>query len=193
MQDDFSTIFPLQRGRAHDASGPGAAFFAAALAGTADGPVLWVKPEWFSEMINPVALSAFFDPRDLIVARTKDHTETLAAGEEGLRSGAVRLVVMELDRPVDLTPGRRLQLAAETGRTIGLCLFPEGMGNQAAATRWLCRPLFSASDSTLQNWSITKNKTGTNNNWAVRWDEAARRIHVVSKAAERAGFKGPSG
>ena len=38
MQDDFATIFPLQRGRVHDASGPGAPFFAAALAGmTANG------------------------------------------------------------------------------------------------------------------------------------------------------------
>tara|TARA_B100000378_G_scaffold169565_1_gene136658 strand:- start:899 stop:1165 length:267 start_codon:yes stop_codon:yes gene_type:complete len=37
MQDEFSTIFPLQRGRVHDASGTGAPFFAAALAGFA-GP-----------------------------------------------------------------------------------------------------------------------------------------------------------
>lgn len=193
MQDAFSTIFPLQRGRVHDVSGSGATFFAAALAGVSGGTVLWIKPSWFAEAINPVALSAFFDPRDIILARTADQTETLAAAEEGLRSGAVSLVVMEMDRPVDLTPGRRLQLAAETGRSIGLALFPEGMGNQAATTRWLCKPLFSASDSTLQNWSIIKNKTGTISSWAVRWDETARRIHMVSKTAERAAAQEPPG
>ncbi len=187
MQDDLESLFPLKAGRAHDVSGAGAAFFAASLAGQTGGPVLWVKPEWFSETLNPVGTAAFFDPKDLIIARTKDQTETLACAEEGLRSGAVRLVVMELDRQVELTPGRRLQLAAETGRTIGLSLFPEGMGNQAATTRWLCKPRFSASDSTLQDWSIIKNKTGTNKNWTVGWDETARRIHVVSEIAERAG------
>ncbi|AQZ53417.1 ImuA family protein [Martelella mediterranea] len=193
MQDAFSTIFPLQRGRVHDASGPGAPFFAAALAGMTGGTVLWIKPAWFAEEINPVAFSAFFDPRDIILARTADQTETLAAAEEGLRSGAVGLVVMEVDKPVELTPGRRLQLAAESGRSIGLSLHPEGAGNQAATTRWLCKPLFSASDSTLQEWSIIKNKAGTNNSWAVRWDETARRIHMVSETAERAGSKGPPG
>ncbi|AJY47549.1 ImuA family protein [Martelella endophytica] len=193
MQDEFSTIFPLTRGRVHDASGPGAAFFAAALAGMTRGTVLWIKPAWFFEEINPVALSAFFDPRDIILARTADQTETLAAAEEGLRSGAVGLVVMEVDKPIELTPGRRLQLAAESGRSIGLSLHPEGAGNQAATTRWFCKPLFSASDSTLQAWSIIKNKTGTNNSWAVRWDETARRIRMVSKTAERAASQGPPG
>lgn len=193
MQDEFSTIFPLQRGRVHDASGPGVTAFAAALSGVTGGAVLWIKPAWFAEEINPVALSAFFDPRDIILARTADQTETLAAAEEGLRSGAVGLVIMEVDRPVELTPGRRLQLAAETGRSTGLALHPEGAGNQAATTRWLCKPVLSTSDSTLQNWSIIKNKTGTINNWTVRWDETARRIHVVSQAPERAASESPPG
>ncbi|WP_244629637.1 ImuA family protein [Martelella limonii] len=186
-------MFPLRRGRVHDATGPGATVFAAALSGVTGGTVLWIRQAWFAEEINPVALSAFFDPRDIILARTADQTETLAAAEEGLRSGAVGLVVMEMDKPVELTPGRRLQLAAETGRSIGLSLHPEGAGNQAATTRWLCRPVFSASDSTLQNWSIIKNKTGTTNSWAVRWDETARRIHVVCETPERAAIEGPTG
>ncbi|TPW32210.1 hypothetical protein FJU08_04145 [Martelella alba] len=185
--NDFDTLFPLRSGRTHDVNGPGARFFAAALMGACGGHCLWVRASFLPGTLNPVALSRFADPEKLLLARTKDQTETLAAAEEGLRSGALALVVLELDRPLDLTPGRRLQLAAEAGHATGLCLFPEGMGNPAAETRWLCRPLFSPSDSTLQLWSIIKNKTGTNRSWTVRFNEETHRIHMVSETAERSG------
>ena len=90
-----------------------------------------------------------------------------------------------------------MQLAAQAGHTTGLCLIPEGMGSNAAETRWHCSPVFDptggAADSTLQCWELIKNKSGTLGAWHVRWDAAARRLYVVSPAGERPGSEGVPG
>jgi len=177
---------PLRRARVHEVCGPGAIGFAAvstALAGT----VLWVREAWRGDMLNPVGLSAFFDPARLLVAQTKQQTESLAVTEEALRDGSVPLVVTELTRPLDLREGRRLQLAAQAGNTTGLCLIPDGMGSNAAETRWHCSPVFDVGDSTLMHWEIIKNKTGTLRAWHVRWNAETRRLDVVSPVGERPG------
>ena len=96
----------------------------------------------------------------------------------------MKVVVTQLTKPVDLTAGRRLQLAAEAGKTLGVFLIPEGMGSNATETRWRCLPYFDAQDSTLHRWQLIKNKSGTLGGWVVRWDEQARRIIVVSKVIE---------
>ncbi len=60
--------------------------------------------------------------------------------------------------------------------------------DHTAETRWHCAPVFDPTpcpqDSTLQEWSPIKNKTGTIGIWHVRWDPAARRLIVVSPAGE---------
>lgn len=111
----------------------------------------------------------------------------LAVAEEALRSGCVSLVVAELSKGLDLTAGRRLQIAAKHGKTTGLMIIPQGMGSNTAETRWYCEPIFKPSDSTLQRWTLMKNKSGTLGAWNVRWDTAARRIIVVSSAIKRPG------
>ncbi|MFO7921380.1 MAG: hypothetical protein R6U99_11335 [Nioella sp.] len=187
MRSDFTSCFPLRKARVHEACGAGATGFAAIMAAQITGPVLWLREGWRAEMLNPVGLAAFLDPARVLVAQVKDQTEGLAVMEEALRDGAVPLVVIELGQPLDLTPGRRLQLAAKAGRTTGLCLIPEGMGSNAAETRWRCTPVLDAEgrgDSTPQHWEIIKNKAGTLGAWHVRWDWAARRLDVVSPAGE---------
>lgn len=181
--------FPLRPGRTHEAGGPAAAAFAAVCAGglAAGARVLWVVEDWQAEGLNPEGYAAFADPAALLVARAADAAEVLAVGEEGLRSGAVALVVMEVTRPLSLTAGRRLQLAAEAGRATGLCLVPEGMGSNATETRWHCTPMADEGDSTLWHWSLTKNKSGTTGLWTLRWDDQARRLLVVSPPAQRPG------
>ncbi|WP_095590798.1 ImuA family protein [Actibacterium ureilyticum] len=183
---------PLRNARVHEAYGPGAISFAAVAAARA-GSLLWVRESWRNEMINPVGLSDFFDPSKLLLAQTKDQTETLAVAEEALKDGAVPLVVIEISRPLDLREGRRLQLAAKAGKSTGLCLIPDGMGSNAAETRWHCMPVFDAGDSTLMRWEIIKNKSGTLRAWHVRWDATARRLHVVPPAGERPGSAGAPG
>ena len=197
MTAGFSDHFPPRRGRTHEAYGPGAAGFAFALGGQLGGTVLWIVEAWQGDGINPVGFSRYLDPASLLLARAGDPLEALAVAEEALRSGAVALVVLEVSKPLGLTAGRRLQLAAEAGKSTGLCLIPEGMGSNAAQTRWHCAPVFDAAeaggDSTLQRWEIKKNKSGTSGIWDLRWDEQARRIIVVSKAGERPGLAGKAG
>jgi len=192
MSFDLSTYFPLQTKRVHEACGPSAFSFAFALAGQQQTSVLWVREAWLSDQINPAGFSRYFDPHRLLLAKGKDQTEVLATAEESLRSGAVGLTVIELTKPIGLTAGRRLQLAAETGKSTGLCILPDGMGSNAAQTRWRCEPVFDAADSTLQRWEIIKNKSGTLTAWTVRWNAETRRIIVVSEAGERPVPQGAS-
>ncbi|MEI4471807.1 ImuA family protein [Frigidibacter sp. MR17.24] len=181
--------FPPRPGRMHEVTGPGATAFAAALAAALPGPVLWVAEDWRPGGLNPLGLALWFDPGRLLLARTRDTVETLAVTEEALRHGAVRLVVAELAQATDLTRGRRLQLAAAAGTSTAICLIPEGEGSNAAETRWDCRPLADAGheDSTLAEWKLTKNKSGTLGGWHVRWSISAHRLDLVSPAGERPG------
>lgn len=187
MRIDALPFFPLRPNRVHETGGPLAPVFAAICAAESQGTVFWLRERWLIDDLNPHGLSPFFDPRRLLIGRTANQADTLACTEEALRSGAVALAVAELTRPVTLTQGRRLQLAAEAGATLGLCLIPEGGGSNAAETRWHVAGRYDASDSTLMDWRLTKNKSGTIGAWNVRWDAQTRRLDVVSPAAQRPG------
>ena len=184
MSANAIPFFPPKKTRAHEVFGPGAWFFAAALAGELGGRVIWVRESWANTDINPLGFSEILNPSHLLVAKANDQTEVLAVAEEALRSGAVPLVIMELSKSLGLTEGRRLQLAARDGKCTALAIIPEGMGSNAAETRWHAAPVFDPSDSTLQQWDLKKNKSGTLGVWHVRWDRASRRVSVVSPPGE---------
>lgn len=183
MSSTLNRVYPLRVARVHEACGPAAVSFALRTAAQIGGDVIWVREHWLSERLNPTGFVEI-NPSRLILAQTKDKTETLAVAEEALRAGVAPLVVAQITSPISLTAGRRLQLAAKAGGTTGLCLVPEGMGSNAAETRWHCAPVFDTDDSTLQQWNLMKNKSGTGGSWHVRWDAAARRIIVVSPAGD---------
>lgn len=195
MQPDFSTIFPLRHGRVHEACGPAAAAFAAVVASLTQGVTLWIRESWSHEAVNPLGLAPVLDPAQLLVARAENQMDSLAVAEEALREGVLACVLIDITRPLNLREGRRLQLAAKTGGTTGLCLIGEGMGSNVAETRWRVRPLFDPQDgdSTLMRWEIIKNKTGTIGVWDVRWSQEARRVHVVSPVGFGPGAEGTSG
>ena len=176
--------FPLRQSRAHEVCGAGTYVFASIACGISNGSTLWISHTHQQEHLSPDGVAQFCKPDRLVYASGKTQTDVLWMAEEALRSGAVKVVVAQLTKPIDLTAGRRLQLAAEAGKTLGLFLIPEGMGSNAAETRWRCSPHFDAKDSTLHRWQLIKNKSGTLGNWIVRWDEQARRVIVVSKVSE---------
>lgn len=189
---NFEAHFPPINTRTHEVCGASAHVFALALAGQLcranGGTVLWVREAWQSVQLNPVSFASYLNPQQVLMAQAPSHIDALACAEEALRSGRMTLVVMELSQPIGLTEGRRLQLAAQHGNAMGLCLLPEGMGSNAAQTRWHCAPVFDLSDdadSTLQRWQIIKNKSGTLGSWDVKWDAQTRRVNVVSEAAQR--------
>lgn len=186
MIEDGSDRLFLKPSRMHEVCGPAAVSFAMRFAAQMAGDVIWVRESWLSTILNPAGFEGL-DPARLIVARTKNLIDALAITEDALRDGAVPLVVVEVTAPLSLTAGRRLQLAAKTGGTTGLCLISEGMGSNAAETRWRCTPVFDPEDSTLQHWALIKNKSGTLGAWHVRWTATARRVYVVSPAGQRPG------
>ena len=179
-------FFPLSKGRTHEVCGAGTLAFAGALAAEVRGSVLWVRETWQPEQLHPQGFADFLNLADLVLCKAKNQIDALAVAEDALRSGAVPLVVVEVSKPLNLTHGRRLQLAARAGRNIGLVIMPEGMGSNAAETRWQCEPMFDpeTEDSTLQRWKLIKNKSGTLGVWYVRWDRATRRLFVVSSSGE---------
>nr|WP_321512033.1 hypothetical protein [uncultured Celeribacter sp.] len=186
MRVDLRNLFPLRPARVHEACGPVAMSFAAM---SVQSGVLWIREGWLSDMITPQGLLGYLDPARLLLARPKDQIDALAVAEEALKDGVLPHVILEITRPLDLREGRRLQLAAKAGGTTGLCIIPEGMGSNAAETRWRVSPIFDAAeqDSTLMRWEIIKNKSGTIGAWNVRWDQKTRRVHVVSAVGERPG------
>jgi protein ImuA len=174
---------PLRPARVHEVCGPGAVSFAAIACAQSQGHLLWLREDWQAEMLDPTGLSQFCDPAHILMASTKNQTDTLAVAEEALKDGVVSLVVIEITRPLDLREGRRLQLAAKAGGSTGLCLISEGAGSPACETRWHCTPVLDAEerpDSTLLKWEIIKNKAGTFGAWHVRWDASTHRFDLVS-------------
>ncbi|MGI9373732.1 MAG: ImuA family protein [Hyphomicrobiales bacterium] len=193
MNEPLDIHFPLRKGRAHEVMGASAPCFAAIMCGLGKKPTLWITESWQREHISPSGLAPFCDPQKIILARGQSHLEVLAASEEALRSGAISTLVVELNKPLTLTIGRRLQLAAETGKTTGIFMISESAGSNAAETRWQCAPVFDAEDSTLQEWKLIKNKSGTLGVWRIRWDEQTRYITVVSETGKRAHFARAAG
>ena len=185
MQTRFSDVFPPKPGRAHEVTGAGAIAFAAMACGLSGKPIIWLSENWASEVLNPSGLTPFCDPRLMLLGCCTSSVDLMACAEEALRSGAVPMVIAEISKPLTLIAGRRLQLAAKAGNATGIFIIPDGMGSNAAETRWQCSPIFDAEDSTLQRWELIKNKSGTLGNWKVRWNADARRVTVVSQNAER--------
>jgi protein ImuA len=132
----------LPRGCLHEVAGAvddGAALgFCATLAGrlAAERPVLWCQPEF--DLYAPGLVALGLDPSRLIVVTARRLADRLWAMEEGLRCQALAAAVIELD-DLDITAGRRLQLAAEASGVTGLVLHPNGLRTaiaSVAVTRW---------------------------------------------------------
>jgi protein ImuA len=117
-----------------------ATLFVAGIAARAWGPVLWVVRR--RDLFAPGLSQSGLDHRRLIYAEARDDAELLAVMEEGLRHRGLGAVIGEVRR-ADMTATRRLQLAAEGGRTVALLMRRQARGGgdplavpSAAVTRW---------------------------------------------------------
>jgi protein ImuA len=189
MEHNPFTGFPLRGARVHEVCGPSATTFAAIACAQTRSQILWIREAWRADTLSPLGLSGFFCPSKLLLAQPRDQAASLGVAEEALRDGGLDRVVVEITRPLTLLEGRRLQIAAKSGGATGICIIPEGMGNNAAETRWRAIPLFNPGkeDWTLMRWEIIKNKTGTFGAWDVCWDPETYRLHVVPPVGERPG------
>ncbi|AXC50959.1 hypothetical protein DRW48_00305 [Paracoccus suum] len=175
----------LRARRVHEAEGGGRRAFALFQAARHAGPLVWILPAHVPEMPMLRGLPAGVGER-LQILRPPGEIDLLWCTEEALRAAPVSLVIAEPEKPMSLTAGRRLQLAAEAGGTTGLVLIHQGAGSNASETRWMCEPLRSpAADSTLHRWALKKNKKGTLGSWVLDWDGSSAAFHMVSETGER--------
>lgn len=180
-----SDPFALRPRRVHEAEGRGRRAFALFQAARHPGPLVWIAPAQIPELPMLRGLPRGVGER-LHLLRPVGETDLLWCVEEALRATPVSLVIAEPERPLSLTAGRRLQLAAEAGHTTGLMLIREGAGSNATETRWMCEPLASqAADSTLHQWRLNKNKKGTSGSWILNWNGTSAAVHMVSQARQR--------
>ncbi|WP_419808469.1 ImuA family protein [Sphingomonas sp.] len=132
----------------HEVAGEGAGWgddaaatlFIAGVAARAWGPVLWVVRT--RDLFAPGLYQAGLEPSRVLYAEARDDMEVLALMEEGLRHRGLGAVIGEVRR-VAMASTRRLQLAAEGGRTVALLLKRPGREGgdplavpSAAVTRW---------------------------------------------------------
>jgi protein ImuA len=183
----------LAPARVHEAQGRGRRAFALFQAARHPGPLVWITPAHMPERPMPRGLPAGVAER-LLLLTPKAETDLLWSMEEALRAAPVGLVIAEPEKPLSLTAGRRLQLAAEAGQTTGLILIREGLGSNATETRWACEMVAGAvADSTLHNWSLIKNKKGTLGDWRVDWNGTAAAFDLVSETGQRCKPAQPPG
>lgn len=177
--------FDLCPRRVHEAGGRGRRAFALFQAARHPGPLVWVMPAHLPDLPLLHGLPQGVAER-LHLLRPSGETDLLWCIEEALRARPVSLVIAEPEKPLSLTAGRRLQLAAAEGRTTGLMLIREGAGSNATETRWSCEPQAAAlGDSTLHAWSINKNKKGTTGHWILNWHGTTAAFDLVSAPSER--------
>lgn len=167
--------------------GPGAGF-AAALAGRLDrtAPVLWVARQ--AELYGPGLRGFGLAPERLIVVQAGSETEVLWALEEGLRTRGLAAVVGEL-HALDLTAGRRLQLAAEAGGATGLVLRPIDTvgGAGAACSRWRVQAAASRTGWTCWRLGLERCRGLAQGpaDWIVEWRDATGDFALAAETGDR--------
>jgi protein ImuA len=117
----------LALGAIHEIGGGGAdvvhaaaaGLFAAGIAARTKGRVLWCTRR--NDLNYPALAQVGLPPERLIIVEPDNDNDVLATFEEALRHGGLGAVVCELAR-LPMTESRRLQLAAERYKTIGLAL-----------------------------------------------------------------------
>lgn len=115
----LDSLHEIAAATATPADDAAATLFMAGIAARAWGPVLWVVRR--RDLFAPGLYQAGLAPERLIYAEASDDAELLALMEEGLRHRGLGAVVGEVKRAA-MPNTRRLQLAAEGGKTIALLL-----------------------------------------------------------------------
>ena len=185
----------LPLGRWHELTGAGmetetgaaTAGFAALLALplAAQGAVVWILRR--DDLYAPGLETLGFPARRLIQVRVRDETAALMALEDALGSAGVAAVAAEVE-DVDLTAGRRLQLACEKHGATGFVIrrrpfggvTPKASTGSAAATRW--RVAAAASDPPAgepglgpPRWTaaLERCRGGRPGRWTFEWRQEA--------------------
>lgn len=177
--------------------GDGAAIgFASMVAARRPGPVLWCRSHRTrlerGEPYGP-GLAAFgLSPDRLILAEAGRPADLLWAVEEAARTRGLAAILGEGVTP-DLTAARRLQLAAEAGRSLLLLVFEdiEEAAAASALTRWRVRSMPSRPEAGGPGnpcWELELRRCRGGawpRSWKVEWDDAALSLALVPALSDR--------
>jgi protein ImuA len=203
-------VFPaggLPLGRWHEAVGEGleietaaaAAAFVAALAAplAARGAVVWVMRR--DDLYAPGLFGLGFPARSLIQVKARDEAEALGSLEDALGSVGVAAAIGEVDE-VDLTAGRRLQLACERHGGAGFVIRRRPFGGRAsreaagsaAATRWRVssapsEPAPGEPGLGAPRWRVTLERCrgGRGGAWIMEKSDGAHALRLVADLGDR--------
>ncbi len=187
-------------------TGAAAGAFAAVLAMplASRGAVVWVSRR--DDLYAPGLAGLGFPAERLIQVQARDEAQALAALEDALGAAGVAAAIGEAEA-VDLTVGRRLQLACErrgaTGFLIRRRLFgappgkaapggPPATAGSAAATRWTVAP--SPSEPApgmpglgVPRWRVDLKRCrgGRPGSWILEMNDGAYPLRVVTQLGDR--------
>ncbi len=175
------------------ASGFAAALMARLIAG--HGPALWCLTR--ADLYAP-GLHAFgLDPARVIMVRAGHPEQALWVLEESLRAGRLGAVLGEVGA-LDLTAGRRLQLAAQASGTPclllhGHCDSGRGVGSSVALTRWRVAPRPAAGRDGQDGlgwprWQVERVRcrgTAGAQSWQVDWCYETHCFALAAPLADR--------
>jgi len=202
----------LPLGRWHEVAGEGveieigaaAGAFVAALAAplAARGAVVWVMRR--GDLHAPGLQGLGFPAERLIQVQVRDEAQALSALEDALGSAGVAAAIGEVEG-VDLTAGRRLQLACEKQGATGFVLRRRPFGGparareeggalsgSAAATRWLVASAPSAAEAGTSGlgaprWrvSLERCRGGRPGAWIMEKSDGPYPLRVVADLGDR--------
>ncbi len=197
----------LPLGRWHDLAGEGLELETAAAAGAMAalmaaplakrGAVVWVMRR--DDLYAPGLEGLSFPADELIQVCARDEAQALAAFEDALAAAGVAAVIGEAE-DIDLTVGRRLQLACErrgaTGFVVRRRPFGGGRarrgGGSAAATRWKVAPAPSEPapgepglGSPRWRLELERCRGGRPGAWIVEQSDGANPLRVVAELGDR--------
>jgi len=197
----------LPLGRWHEAAGAcldietaatAAAFVAAAITPLArKGAVVWVMRR--DDLHAPGLFGLGFPTQALIQVKARDETQALAALEDALGCAGVVAAIGEIEA-VDLTAGRRLQLACERHGATGFVIRRRSFGGasrrpasgSASATRWAIAPAPSEPAPGepglgVPRWRVglERCRGGRSGAWIMEKTDDAYPLRVVADLADR--------
>jgi protein ImuA len=188
----------LQLGCLHEISGTASDGFAAMLTARfttpLKTPVLWcVNSRYARHPFAPGLAGMGVSTQRLTIAHCKTPRDMLWAMEEGLKSGAAKLVIGEPSKALGLTESRRLQLTASTSGSIGLILGQHNLALNASTTRWSVSAIPSffidAPWGCVWRLELTRSRNGGAGTWDVIWKgtshEKTHRLCLVSEISDR--------
>lgn len=135
-------------------------------------PCLWCRKASAPHVpYGPAFTAQGVNAENIIFVQCNCREDFLWSMEESLRSGAAALVVGEPHTPLNLTTSRRLQLAAETGGSMGLIISKEEnhkAPHNALFSRWrICASPTKLSEKFAWNVELLRMRGTPPGHWRV--------------------------